>query len=581
MRFNIRRRLMTGFLVMVVLGAGVCIAVLQLLTTSIRQLENVVSVSDTIRQQGLRLRFDMMTMSDGMRGYLIDPSDKNELQRKKNADEQFLKDVAEIEKLAPAGEVRDLIKRAADMDSTSVNKLEDAVLQLISEGRIEQAKAAYVTQYLPVRQQQEEIIKQMEQATERLATQAFNAAQTRYRTVLILTYALVGLLLVVGTMLSLAISGSIARPVIRMSESVRRAAQGDVSDSLEFDDRSDELGDLSRSMNAMYSYLMTMVSTAERMAAGDLSVEVQPRSDSDSFGVAFSRMVARLVEVISQVRTAAGSLASAANQVSSTAQSVSSGNSQQAAAVQETTSSLEQMNASIGQNAQNSKRTEVMAVKGAQDAEEAGAAVLATVTAMKSIAARVSIIEEIAYQTNLLALNAAIEAARAGEHGRGFAVVATEVRKLAERSQNSSREIGALASDSVLGADRSGTLLSELVPSIRSTASLVQDVAAASSEQASGVAQINRSLAQVDQVTQRNASASEELAATAEEMAAQADSLQSLVAFFRTGHEEGAPVHPVSLSLAAANKPARLHDAATGKGDGFNRGHYADFTRFA
>jgi len=177
-------------------------------------------------------------------------------------------------------------------------------------------------------------------------------------------------------------------------------------------------------------------------------------------------------------------------------------------------------------------------MKGARDAEESGRAVTETMEAMKAIAEKITIIQEIAYQTNLLALNAAIEAARAGEHGKGFAVVATEVRKLAERSQIAAKEVGSLASSSVRVAERSGMLLGELVPAIQKTAELVQEVAAASNEQSTGVMQMNKAMTQVDQVTQRNASAAEELASTAEEMASQAEALQQLMAFFRVKGSE-------------------------------------------
>jgi methyl-accepting chemotaxis protein len=229
------------------------------------------------------------------------------------------------------------------------------------------------------------------------------------------------------------------------------------------------------------------------------------------------------------VQSAAVGLSSAAAQVSATAQSLSQGTAEQASSVEETTSSLEEMSASIAQNGENSRQTEQMAVTSARDAEESGRSVVSTVEAMKSIAERISIIEEIAYQTNLLALNAAIEAARAGDHGKGFAVVATEVRKLAERSQKAAGEIGELASRSVKVAERSGQLLQELVPAIKKTTGLVQEVAAASQEQSAGVSQIGKAMVMVDQVTQRNASASEELAATAQEMSAQADSLKEIV----------------------------------------------------
>jgi methyl-accepting chemotaxis protein len=538
MKLNIRGRLFAGFFTVVVLGTLVCTLVLQLLTTSIRQLENVVTVADSIRQNGMKLRFDMMTMSDSIRGYLIDPTAKSEFQRKRSADEDFSRDIAEIRRLAPGTEILGLIEKAEQMDSQSVNRLEDEVLDLITKNQIEDAKKKYVAEYLPVRHEQEAVIRQMEETTEKSAAQALASAQSRYATVRVMTYVLDGLLIVVGAILSLLIAASIAKPIVRMAQSAKRAALGEVNDTLEFDGRNDELGELSRSMNVMYAYLKSMVSVAERMSQGDFTAEVRPRSDNDSFGLAFSSMLSKLNEVIGEVRSSAGALATASNQVSQTAQTVSSGTSQQAAAVQETTASLEQMNASISQNADNSRTTGEMAAAGANDAHESGTVVLQTVEAMKAIAGKINIIEEIAYQTNLLALNAAIEAARAGDHGRGFAVVANEVRKLAEKSQLSSREISALADKSVSIADRSGSLLTKLVPSIRKTAELVNEIAAASVEQSAGVGQINQSLSQVDLVTQRNASAAEELAATAEEMAAQAEGLQALVDFFRLAGEQ-------------------------------------------
>jgi methyl-accepting chemotaxis protein len=223
----------------------------------------------------------------------------------------------------------------------------------------------------------------------------------------------------------------------------------------------------------------------------------------------------------------------ASAQVSSASQGLSQGTSEQATSVQEITANLEQMNAIIDQNAKNSAQTREIALKGTREAEESGRAVKETVQAMHDIADRVSIIEEIARQTNLLALNAAIEAARAGEHGKGFAVVASEVRKLSERSQAAAKDIGRLASSSVKIAEQSGTLLDQLIPSIKKTADLVEEVAAGSNEQASGVEQMNRAMGQVDQVTERNASAAEQLASTAEEMTAQAHALRDLVSMLR------------------------------------------------
>jgi methyl-accepting chemotaxis protein len=277
------------------------------------------------------------------------------------------------------------------------------------------------------------------------------------------------------------------------------------------------------------------LNAANRLAEGDLTVKLEADS-KDEVGMlmnAMQNMIGKLTQIIGEVRTAADNLTNAAGQVSATAQSLSQSSSEQAASVEETTSSMEQMSASIQQNTENAKVTDGMASKAAREAAEGGEAVTKTVDDMKSIASKIGIIDDIAYQTNLLALNAAIEAARAGEHGKGFAVVAAEVRKLAERSQVAAQEIGNLASSSVKQAERAGTLLTEMVPTIRKTSDLVQEIASASSEQSSGVGQINGAMGQLNQATQQNASASEELAATAEELGSQAEQLQQTMTFFQ------------------------------------------------
>lgn len=243
----------------------------------------------------------------------------------------------------------------------------------------------------------------------------------------------------------------------------------------------------------------------------------------------------KLSSIIMEVRSSSVQLLHAAEQVSATAQMISQSTSEQSASVEQTSASVEQMTESISHNSNNAKITDNMATKASKEANEGGDAVLRTVKAMKQIAAKISIVDDIAYQTNLLALNAAIEAARAGEHGKGFAVVAAEVRKLAERSQEAAKEIGDLASDSVSTAERAGKLLEEIVPSIKKTSDLVQEIAASSVEQNTSAGQIGSAMSQLNRVTQQNASASEELAATAEELSAQAQQLQDAIGYFSTG----------------------------------------------
>jgi methyl-accepting chemotaxis protein len=309
---------------------------------------------------------------------------------------------------------------------------------------------------------------------------------------------------------------------------------------------------LLRQLGGEPAYAAEVVS---RIAAGDMTVEVRTRAgDTGSMLVAIREMATKLSQIIGEVNGAAANIASASEEVSSTAQSMSQATNEQAASVEETSASVEQMGASISQNSENAKVTDSMAAQAAKQATDGGVAVKETVSAMKQIAGRIGIIDDIAYQTNLLALNAAIEAARAGEHGKGFAVVAAEVRKLAERSQVAAQEIGELASGSVGKAEQAGKLLDEIVPAISKTSDLVQEITAASEEQSSGAAQINTAMNQLNSITQQNASATEELAATAEEMSSQAGQLQQLMSYFKVSGGHVSVARPDVVAVRA-NKP--------------------------
>lgn len=366
------------------------------------------------------------------------------------------------------------------------------------------------------------------------------------------------LLLVFGLGIALAAAillvRSITIPLAVATSAAKRVAIGDLAVQFEIKG-DDEMAQMLHAMKGVVDSTREMASHAEKLAAGDFTLTVTPRSEHDLHAHAFARMVQRLTQTISDVRDGAVAVNAAAQQVSASAQALSQGTNAQASSVEETTATLEQFNASIGQNASNSKQTDEIATRSASEAEESARIVNATVDAMTTIAEKVTIIEEIAYMTNLLALNAAIEAARAGEHGRGFAVVAAEVRKLAERSQKAAKEINTVAAGSVAVAERAGQQLTLLVPSIRKTAELVQEVAASSEEQARSVREMNNAMVQVDQVTQRNAAAAEELSSTAEELSAQSDSLMDQVGFFQLGHRAAnASAHRTQVATVVAQQ---------------------------
>jgi methyl-accepting chemotaxis protein len=415
--------------------------------------------------------------------------------------------------------------------------------------------------------------------------------QTRSTVILsIITFvSMVAIVLLGG--FSFVLVRSIKRPVNQAVTAADRLALGDVE--VEFTVGStDEIGRMLSSLQRIVEYLREMSAVAESIATGDLTLDPRSRSDKDRLGRSFGSMIEKLRSTVTDLKSGAETLTTASREVSAASQTLSRGTSDQAASVEETGSSLEQMTASITQNASNSRQMEEMAKRATGMAEDSGSSVTATVDAMMAIAERISIIEEIAYQTNLLALNAAIEAARAGDHGRGFAVVAAEIRRLAERSQEAAKEIAGVAESSVKLAERSGSLLGEMVPSIRKTMTLVQEVAMASSEQSSGVNQINSALRRVDEVAQRNATAAEELATTAEEMAAQSEGLQEQIGFFRLP-DGMTPRQRIAISrldprIPREASPDSRPPAQAGRGSGAiqtskpeaTRTDYADFEKF-
>ena len=324
--------------------------------------------------------------------------------------------------------------------------------------------------------------------------------------------------------------------------------------------------DMFKTLGGEPAYTAEVVS---QVAEGNLNIDIQlKQGDTSSLLASVANMSRQLADIIGDVRSSADALSSASEEVNATAQSLAKGASIQAASVEETSASMEEMSASISQNSENAKVTDGMAQKAARDAATGGEAVMGTVEAMQKIAERISVIDDIAYQTNLLALNAAIEAGRAGEHGRGFAVVASEVRKLAERSQVAAQEIGTLALDTVKRAEQAGTMLKDMVPAIRKTADLVQEIAAASSEQNAGVSQINGAIGQVSQTLQQNAAASEELSSTSEEMSAQAIRLQESMTYFKLGNDGAVKkissankkVTPINKTRSGGNKVNQISE---------------------
>ncbi|WP_079436333.1 methyl-accepting chemotaxis protein [Zoogloea sp. LCSB751] len=496
---KISQRLAFGFgLVLVLLVAIVYTGTTRMMTIndSVQQITAVYNektrvtnaMVDNLRDSAIALRNLLLSQDDS-----VTKTETARLEARKNS---YMEGEAELDKLLAANasdEERALAAKIKGLAQT-VLRLQVQVLDTARQGRMAEATALLFKEVRPAqREWLDSLAKFVDEETKATQIAAKKASET-YDAALTSMLVLSAIAIAIGIALAVTVTRSITGPLAQAVGIARALANGDLTTRIEVN-RKDEAGQLLQALHDM---------------------------------------VDKLSDIIGQVRSTADSLGSASEEVSATAQSLSQATSEQAASVEEVSATVEQASASINQNSDNAKLTDSMASKAAEEAASGGDAVSQTVAAMKEIADKIGIIDDIAYQTNLLALNAAIEAARAGEHGKGFAVVAAEVRKLAERSQEAAQEIGEVAGSSVRLADQAGHLLQAMVPAIRKTSELVQEIAAASEEQSGGVGQISTAMHQLNQVTQQNASASEELAATAEEMSAQAEQLQQLIQFFKT-----------------------------------------------
>ena len=444
--------------------------------------------------------------------------------------------------------------------------INDRIISLVSSGQRELAVEVNQTEGAIASDKLDEMTEALAALTEAAIQESDVVADARYDSsfMMLSTLAAGALVLSIAAALWIALGINAGlRKIMGVAEAV---AIGDLDQNIEIK-TNDEIKDLVERINQMTANLRETARIASLISEGDLTVQPKPLSDKDTLGLSLESMVERLRSVVADALSAADNVSSGSQELSASSEALSQGATEQASSAEEASASMEEMAANIKQNADNAAQTEKIARQSSTDAQASGEAVGRAVTAMRTIAEKISIVQEIARQTDLLALNAAVEAARAGEHGKGFAVVASEVRKLAERSQAAAAEISALSGETVTVATEAGEMLNRLVPDIRKTAELVSEISAACREQDIGASQINEAIQQLDKVTQQNAGASEEMSATSEELAAQAEELQASIAFFKVDSSaRKEPRHAEKLRATAAKMAAPVKRPASSGG---------------
>jgi methyl-accepting chemotaxis protein len=472
---------------------------------------------------------------------------------------QFVEEVGWLKNAAPTDSARQGWQDVSDL-SQALFEVDDRIRELSRAGNGQEAVRLASGEGHKIVEKIEALIEARLETTKALMVKADEDTEAQYLMTRNIIVLMTGFALVIAIAAALWIAIGIGRGLRKITQAVNAVAVGDLDQNIEIASN-DEIRDLVGMINTMVGNLRNTANIADQIAGGNLTVTPKPLSDKDMLGKSLQSMVERLRGVVSDALAASDNVSTGSQELSSSSEQLSQGATEQAAAAEEASASMEEMASNIKQNADNAAQTEKIARQSSKDAEASGLAVNRAVGAMRTIAQKISIVQEIARQTDLLALNAAVEAARAGEHGKGFAVVASEVRKLAERSQAAAAEISALSGETVQVATEAGEMLNRLVPDIQKTAELVSEISAACREQDIGASQINEAIQQLDKVTQQNAGASEEMSATSEELASQAEELQASIAFFKvdtSASSRGYAAEPAPSRMVAspAKKPA-------------------------